>query len=219
MATDTRTRILEAATRLFSSADSRGASLRAIAREADVNSALVHYHFGSRENLFEAAILGALTPIQERRRSLIEGLLASCPRPEPRDLARLFVEPLVGEAGGDPSQQASRLRLLARVFSENRSWVQDLTLKHFGELMYALGDFLGTALPELPVETKYHRMQFSVEVALESLASFEERALASPESVEPARERVVHDLIDFLAGGLAAPVSSKRSSRPASRTT
>ena len=202
MARDTRDKILDAATRLFAASDSRGASLRAIAREAGVNSALIHYHFGSREGLFEAAILNALAPVQARRHAMIETFRSDGP-PSAGKLARLFVEPLISTESDDVERQAVELRLLARAFTEQRGLVQDLTLKHFGELMYALGDLLGEALPELSTDVKQRRIRFCVQTAVETLSGPEmETARSTAE-----RDALVSELIDFLAGGLEAPVA------------
>ncbi len=208
MTVDTRKKILVAATKLFAAADGRVASLRAIAREADVNSALVHYHFGSREALFEAAILAALAPIQLRRQRLLAELRDLDSAPDVRDVARLFVEPLLPDPEEDPQHHANSLRLLARVFSEQRAMTRDLTLKHFGDSIYALGDFVGTVLSNMPQATQFRRTQFSVEVALESLASFETIELETNPSDSADRDEIVADLIDYLAGGLSAPVTT-----------
>lgn len=202
MAADTRDKILDAATRIFASADSNGASLRSIARAAGVNSALIHYHFGSRDGLFEAAVVRALEPVQARRREMIEAL-REAGTPEAADLARLFVEPLVAPPGVDGERHATELRLLARAFSDHRALVQDLTLKHHGPLMYALGDVLGSALPELPDEIKHRRMRFCVQATLETLSGPEMTAARNENRA--AEDELVADLIAFLAGGLEAP--------------
>lgn len=212
MAVDTREKILDAAARLFAASDTRGASLRAIARAADVNPALIHYHFGSREGLFEAVILRALTPIQARRAELIGALRERPEAPSARDLARLFVEPLLPSPSAnredDPERHTTDLRLLARAFSEEQALTQDLTLKHFGELMYALGDLLGESLPDLPTAIKFRRMRLCVRAALETLSGPEsQHAEASEERTPGVRDEIARDLIDFLAGGLQAPVS------------
>ncbi len=206
MARDTRDKILDAATRLFAASDSRGASLRAIAREAGVNSALIHYHFGSREGLFEAVVLRALVPVQARRLTLMAAMKAQGP-PSAAGLARLFVEPLLPTEGDDHELQAVALRLLARSFTEQRSLVEDLTLKHFGDLMYTLGDLLSKALPDLSFDVKCQRMRFCVQAALETLSG-SEMEVASQHG-DAARERLGIDLIDFLAGGLEAPMSTR----------
>jgi AcrR family transcriptional regulator len=215
MPTDTRAKILDAATRLLASSDSRGPSLRAIAREAKVNSALIHYHFGSRERLFEAAVLLALGPIQERRHALIQALQAEGHPPSAGQLARLFVEPLLPRPTDDPEFHAVQLKLLARAFAEQRGLVQDLTLKHFGDLMHALGDLTGEALPTLSTATKQRRMRFCVQAALETLSGPETDALRNdpaPEvDNEGGRNALLGDLIDFLAGGLDAPCRSAAS--------
>lgn len=202
MATDTREKILDSAARLLAAPDAGAASLRAIARAAGVNSALIHYHFGSREGLFEAVLLRALKPVQERRRALIETLRPLGPL-SADDLARLFVDPLLPGDGDDPARHAIDLRLLARGFSEHRALLQDLTLKNFGPLMYALGNLLGEALPTLETNLKHRRMRFCVQTALETIAG-PEMETATTDGPE-AQAALIADLIAFLAGGLEAP--------------
>ena len=50
----TRQRILTVAERLFARQGLGSTSLRAIAREADVSFALVSYHFGTKDDLYQA---------------------------------------------------------------------------------------------------------------------------------------------------------------------
>ena len=52
----TRRKLLAAATRLFSEFGYNAVSVRAIAQEAGVNAALVNYHYGTKEALFEEVI-------------------------------------------------------------------------------------------------------------------------------------------------------------------
>ncbi len=200
---DTREKILDAAASLFAAADSRGASLRAIARRAGVNPALVHYHFGSREALLESIILRAISPIQARRQALIRALRSRSASLAPHDLARLFVEPLLADPSHPTDRETTDLRLLTRVFTDDRSLAQELTLEHFGDVMRELGALLGEALPGIPVATRQRRMRFCVQAALETLSGHETRA--SAEGGPAARTSVVADLLDFIAGGLSAP--------------
>jgi AcrR family transcriptional regulator len=53
---DTRSDIIRAAQKLFAEKGYHGASMRAIAQEADVDAALIHYFFTSKEVVFAAAI-------------------------------------------------------------------------------------------------------------------------------------------------------------------
>ena len=67
---DTRGEIVEAARRVFAAKGYDGASLRAVAREADVDPALVHHYFDGKASLFVAAMALPFDPrtIQEHQR-------------------------------------------------------------------------------------------------------------------------------------------------------
>ena len=53
---DAKTKILEAALRVFADTGYRGATTRRIAQEADVNEVTLFRHFGSKEELINAAV-------------------------------------------------------------------------------------------------------------------------------------------------------------------
>jgi AcrR family transcriptional regulator len=59
---DTRTKILETATRLFASHGYDSTSLSLVARDASVSKALIFWHFESKENLFEAVLARTIEP-------------------------------------------------------------------------------------------------------------------------------------------------------------
>lgn len=59
---ETRETILAAARELFANKGYDGASLRGIARQADVDPALVHHYFGNKEGVFIAAMRFPLNP-------------------------------------------------------------------------------------------------------------------------------------------------------------
>ncbi len=61
---DTRERILRAAREEFSERGYEKASVRGIAKAAGVDSALVHHYFGTKEQVFEAAIEAAVPDLR-----------------------------------------------------------------------------------------------------------------------------------------------------------
>ncbi|WRZ91447.1 TetR family transcriptional regulator [Streptomyces sp. NBC_01007] len=71
----TRDRILEAAREEFSERGYEKTSIRGIARSADVDSALVHHYFGTKEQVFEAAVEGAMAPALGAPDTIVEGPL------------------------------------------------------------------------------------------------------------------------------------------------
>ncbi|MFF5305626.1 TetR family transcriptional regulator [Streptomyces sp. NPDC013161] len=72
---DTRDRILGAAREEFSERGYEKTSVRGIAKAAGVDSALVHHYFGTKEQVFEAAIAVALAPAQNAPDAVVEGPL------------------------------------------------------------------------------------------------------------------------------------------------
>ncbi|MEM9177404.1 MAG: TetR family transcriptional regulator [Myxococcota bacterium] len=202
MAADTRDRILAAATRLYAAPEAGGPALRAIAREGGVNSALIHYHFGSREGLLEAVLLRDLEPVQARRGPIIEALRAG-PSADGTDLARLCVVPIAALPRGDAGGPEPALRLLARAVAEDRARLDALTVQHFAPMLFGLRDVLASALPSLSGEAKQRRFRLAVDAAVTTLAG-DEATRVRATSAE-AFDGFAHELTTFLAGALDAP--------------
>ncbi|KAB2974070.1 MULTISPECIES: TetR/AcrR family transcriptional regulator [unclassified Streptomyces] len=67
----TRERILDAAREEFSERGYEKTSVRGIAKAAGVDSALVHHYFGTKEQVFEAAVEVALVPALKARDAVL----------------------------------------------------------------------------------------------------------------------------------------------------
>ncbi|MFC5214196.1 TetR family transcriptional regulator [Streptomyces coerulescens] len=72
---DTRDRILDAAREEFAERGYEKTSVRGIAKAAGVDSALVHHYFGTKEQVFEAAVEVALVPALAVRDKVLEAPL------------------------------------------------------------------------------------------------------------------------------------------------
>lgn len=86
-ASNTRTEILDAARAAFAARGYDAVSLRAIARDAGVDPALVHHFFQTKPRLFAAAMELPVDP-----RSVVTGLLAGDPDTLGERLVRALVE-------------------------------------------------------------------------------------------------------------------------------
>jgi AcrR family transcriptional regulator len=71
---DTRQKILESATRLFSAQGYANTSLAQVAKEAQVSKALIFWHFTSKEDLFRTALKSTLEPYSIDVVELLSGL-------------------------------------------------------------------------------------------------------------------------------------------------
>jgi AcrR family transcriptional regulator len=102
--TTTPEQILHAARELFAERGFQSISVRAIAARAGVNAALVHHYFGTKEQLFVAAVGLPLNPAE-----VIAMLLDAGPRDEfaPR-FVRFFIRAWREPATGQPLQAVLR---------------------------------------------------------------------------------------------------------------
>src|SRR5215213_1533644 len=111
---DPKLRILEAAEALFVEHGFEATSLRALTAAAGVNLAAVNYHFGSKEELFEAVLTRRLDPMNQQRVALLSELeRAAAPHSVPCDkvLTAMFIPAL--ELARDPKRGGTNfLRLL-----------------------------------------------------------------------------------------------------------
>ena len=91
---DTRESILDAAEDLFSKHGFYGVTIREVAREAGVDTALVHYYFGAKRDLFDAVFLRrAEVWNNERVEAINRYALANAGSMTLEGLLRAFLEP------------------------------------------------------------------------------------------------------------------------------
>ncbi|SFD56207.1 TetR family transcriptional regulator [Streptomyces aidingensis] len=93
-----RDRILDAARETFAAHGYDKASVRAIARRAEVDPALVHHYFGTKEQVFEAAVAKAAAPVLAGPSVLAEG----DPREIGERMTRLFFSVWENPASREP---------------------------------------------------------------------------------------------------------------------
>src|SRR6188768_2729855 len=76
---DTKTRILDAAELLFTEHGFEATSLRSLTAAASVNLAAVNYHFGTKEELFQAVLTRRLDPMNQERIDLLTRMEREAP--------------------------------------------------------------------------------------------------------------------------------------------
>ena len=95
MTASTRDRLIDAGERQFAEQGFEAASIRAITREAGVNVAAAHYHFGSKEALLRAVLDRYIVPLNQRRLELLDAAISEAgSQPVALDaLLRVFLLP------------------------------------------------------------------------------------------------------------------------------
>jgi AcrR family transcriptional regulator len=95
----TRKRILKQAERLFAKSGIDAVSIRDITDAAGVNSAAIHYHFGSKSGLIEALLARWAGELVERRGKMLDRIEV-LPKVSLRDVVEVLVWPMVELGGG-----------------------------------------------------------------------------------------------------------------------
>lgn len=91
--------ILDAAEKVFAERGYEGASMRQIADAADIAQALLHYHFHTKDRLYEAVFERRSTVINAQRRHLLNTLFAGTIAPTIEDVLKTYYEPVMSSAG------------------------------------------------------------------------------------------------------------------------
>jgi len=163
MPADTKTRILDAAERLFAVHGIQGTGLRLISRKARVNLAAINYHFGSKENLVRRVVARLILPLDRERDRLLQeaGAGPDGTGPAVAELVRAFLMPWVSFRSRHPEY----LRIIARTYSGQQAsdgLFQDM-LRVASRDAYALFTRgVAHALPEVPRERLLRRVNLAV---------------------------------------------------------
>ena len=154
-------RILDAAERLFARHGFYGVSVRNITDAAEVDVALVNYHFGSKRELFAAVfqrraeILNPerLARLEEVRRAALPGV------PSLEDIINSFTYPLLERSARGGPGWKSYFALIAQV-NNSPEWGPVLMTQYFDPLVERLIAALREALPDCPLREIYWGYQF-----------------------------------------------------------
>jgi AcrR family transcriptional regulator len=99
-ASETKWRVISAATHLFSEKGMDNVSLRELTAAAGVNLAAVNYHFGTKEALCEAVLDSLALSVNKRRlgklRKVLTNAEAANRAPDLEDILETFMAPYLG---------------------------------------------------------------------------------------------------------------------------
>ncbi len=195
-------RILDSAEHLFSERGVNGASLRTIVAHAGVNTAAVHYHFGSKTGLLEAVFARRTVPIAEERLNL----LAECHDGEGRppllqQIISAFLEPgMRGDHGG-----ATFARLRARLAADASDETRALMARYFDDSSAQFLNALADALPHLPPRDLHWRFHFLLGTMVYTMANPGRIQALTDDACDPSdMDASLAYLVPFLAQGFEA---------------
>tara|TARA_B100000749_G_scaffold247315_1_gene210681 strand:- start:909 stop:1586 length:678 start_codon:yes stop_codon:yes gene_type:complete len=207
--TDTKTRILDTAERLFAQKGFDAVSLRNIIASARVNLAAVHYHFGSKQALVHAVIARRLRPINEERLAKLAEARANAGK-QPVKLERVLeclFRPLF-RLQANPKAGPTFARLVGRVMGERNEGLQKFMMGELAEVIIQFSAAFETALPGLAREETDWRSHFMAGAMAHTLCNADLLVrFTGTDAGASDYETTVRRLIDFTAAGFRAEVS------------
>lgn len=146
--TNKRDKILNAAERLFAKRGFHGVSVREIARAARVDVALVSYHVGKKQELFDAVLLRRAEVLNKERVQMLEDCIAQA-APEPPSVEAIidaFTHPLLNRSTKEGRGWKDYFALVAQA-NNNPEMGGVLMSRYFDPVVRRFLDALRMALP------------------------------------------------------------------------
>lgn len=203
-----RNDIMEAAERVFAMLGYAGSTTRAIADEAKVNLGLIHYHFNSKEALFEQVIVRRSAQVNAYRRELLGEILAQPGSVTVERILEALVRPTIelGVVQGSAGQYYSRIIVQIASGTDERS-IQ-LTGENFNGIALQFIDVLEKHVPGLGRENAAWAYMNAISVSLLMMARTGRiTVLSTGLCDESGTEASIRRTIDYLAAGTRALVA------------
>lgn len=209
----TKNLILDTAERLFADHGFGHVSLRRVIAAAGVNLASVHYHFGSKKALFEAILARRIGPLNEERLDLLDDLLSragSKPPPLPSLLKALVGPPL--RLSRDRKNGGERfMKLLGRTFTDPNEELQDMLFAQFKPVAEKFLPQLRGALPQLPAEDFFWRLNFTIGAMAHTMAHTRHLQFMAGDLCDPDdTEGIIERFVAYAAAGMKAASQARK---------
>lgn len=204
---DLRGAILDAAELLFAGHGFYGVTTRQVAAEAGVDTALIHYYFGAKRDLFEAVFARRAEILNQVRAEAMAAYESAHPGDRTANgVIAAFIGPLIelsltGEAGWK-----NYFRLVALV-NNTPAWGGETMHRFFDPVVHQFINALKRAMPDAELRDLYWGYQFltgSMMLALSETGRIDQlsEGLCRSTDLEAVRAR----LFDYCAAGFEAIV-------------
>jgi len=206
---DTKTRILDAAESLFMEHGFEATSLRQLTSAAAVNLAAVNYHFGTKEELFQAVLTRRLDPMNQERIDLLErlereagGKALSCEK-----ILFAMLIPALKLARDERRGGKNFLRLVGRAYADPAPFIRHFLSGQYAEMIGRYKEAFLKALPHLSRQELTWRLHFVMGALSYTLAGTDALKLFAQvtASDKDNDELLLQRLAPFLVAGLKAP--------------
>ncbi|WP_076997822.1 TetR/AcrR family transcriptional regulator [Variovorax sp. KK3] len=198
---DTRTKILDAAERLFAEFGFIGTTTRQISSVAGVNQGAIPHHFGTKEKLLREVYLRGVQPVHEERRRRMEDLLSRGRPLKPEDVLRALIEPAFRASSANETFR----KLAGRISTDPTPQVQGMLREIYNENTVLTHRALRAACPYLSERELYWRLYCVYGVMLYIQADTGKmRNLAGEDFDASDPEVAIRFVLPFVTAGMQA---------------
>lgn len=204
---DLKEAILDAAEGLFARHGFYGVTTRQVAAEAGVDTALIHYYFGAKRELFDAVFLRRAEIVNQERLDSMDAYAAAHPGTmTPEGVIRAFIDPLIERSIKGGHGWKNYFALVAQV-NNTPDWGGETMHRFFDPVVHKLVETLNASMPQAKVVDLYWCYQFltgAMMLALSETGRIDQLSDGACRSsdLEAVRAR----LYAFCAGGFEAVV-------------
>jgi AcrR family transcriptional regulator len=207
---DLKQTILDAAEGLFARHGFYGVTTRQVAAEAGVDTALIHYYFGAKRELFDAVFLRRAEILnRERMDSMAAYEAADAGKMTVEGIIEAFIDPLIERSlTGGPGWK-NYFALVAQV-NNTPAWGGETMHRFFDPVVHQLVETIKRAMPQAEFSDLYWCYQFltgSMTLALSETGRIDQLSdgLCHSSDLEAVRAR----LYAYCAAGLEAVIARR----------
>ncbi|WP_068084709.1 TetR/AcrR family transcriptional regulator [Polycladidibacter stylochi] len=205
----TRERLLESAEKLLSQFGLSGTSVRMITEKAGANVAAVNYHFGSKEDLVRAVLMGHLRELDDMRMQRMDALEAGGRKPDVEEICRAFVEPMVVHGiSRETGDLVPFVVLIRQIFSDPEMGQKILAGWEPSPVLVRLTNSLVEAMGVTPLSSQQSHLLVMLmhSATLEAIYVMTGAKLMHPADNEE-QEQLLDKSIEYIAGGVRSFLS------------
>ncbi|QFU22670.1 TetR family transcriptional regulator [Shewanella eurypsychrophilus] len=207
---DTKTRILDAAEKLFAERGFSETSLRLITSKAEVNLASVNYHFGSKKELIRAVLARYLDVFMPAASSEIAKLQGAEQNASLNEIFSTLVKPLLDLNLLRSEGTRTFLQLLGRGYIESQGHLRWFITTHYGEHLKQFVKAVADSAPHIPPAEMFWRLHFTLGTVVFTMASADALTEIAAADFDEHNdiEAVIRKVIPYLSAGVAVPVTA-----------
>lgn len=210
---DLKETILDAAEGLFARHGFYGVTTRQVASEAGVDTALIHYYFGAKRELFDAVFLRRAEILNQAREASMDAYVKAHAAGEMtvEGVIEAFIDPLLRISQDGGPGWKSYFALVAQV-NNTPAWGGETMARFFDPVVHRLVETLKSVRPQAEYRDLYWCYQFltgSMMLALSETGRID--SLSEGECHSSDLEAVRQRLFSYCAAGFEAVIAKASS--------